>query len=147
MWWWISGICLLNIHIIFQFLTTFFPNFHAVKTFKKSSKTVRKLKTESIRKLSNFNFEWTKTLYQNNVNNIALFFLHFSRAIEVISYLWKHQRKRMSNARKNECQISQHSDILHRKFSEFYLCFQNYCEIWHLFSQAPIRNSLGCYYR
>ena len=32
------------------------------------------LKTESIRKLSNFNFQWTKTLYQNNLNNITLFF-------------------------------------------------------------------------
>ena len=28
-------------------------------------------KTESIRKLSNVNFQWTKTLYQNNLNNIA----------------------------------------------------------------------------
>ena len=43
-------------------------------------------KTESIRKLSYFNFQWTKTLYQNDLNNIA-FFLHFSRAIDVISYL------------------------------------------------------------
>ena len=31
------------------------------------------IKTESIRKLSNFNFQWTKTLYQNNLNIIALF--------------------------------------------------------------------------
>ena len=36
-----------------------------------------KKKTESNRKLSNFNFQWTKTLNQNNLNNIALFFLHF----------------------------------------------------------------------
>ena len=34
-------------------------------------------KTESTRKLSNFNFQWTKTLYQNNLNNIALFFTLF----------------------------------------------------------------------
>ena len=34
-------------------------------------------KTESIRKLSNFNFQWTKTVYQNNLNNIALFFTFF----------------------------------------------------------------------
>ena len=44
------------------------------------------IKTEYIRKLSNFNFEWKKTLYQNNLNNIA-FFLHFSRAIDMIIYL------------------------------------------------------------
>ena len=35
------------------------------------------IKTESIRKLNNFNFQWTKTLYQNNLNNIALFFTFF----------------------------------------------------------------------
>ena len=34
-------------------------------------------KTESTRKLSNFNFQRTKTLYQNNLNNIALFFTLF----------------------------------------------------------------------
>ena len=47
---------------------------------------------ESTRKLSNFNFQWTKTLYQNNLKNIAFFFT-FSRAKYVISHLWKHQRK------------------------------------------------------
>ena len=49
-------------------------------------------------------------------------------------------------SRENKCQISQ-NDILHVKFSEFYLCFHNSCEIWHLFSWAPIRNFLWCYYR
>ena len=32
-------------------------------------------KTESSRKLSNFNYQWTKTLYQNNLKNIAFFLL------------------------------------------------------------------------
>ena len=32
------------------------------------------IKTASIRKLSNFNFQWTKTLYQNNLKHIAFFF-------------------------------------------------------------------------
>ena len=32
------------------------------------------IKMESIRKLSNFNFQWTKTLYQNILNNTAFFF-------------------------------------------------------------------------
>ena len=41
----------------------------------------------AIRELSNFNFYWTKTLYQNNLNNIVFFFLHFSRATDIISYL------------------------------------------------------------
>ena len=35
------------------------------------------IKTESTRKLSNFNFQWTKTLYQNNLKNIAFFFTFF----------------------------------------------------------------------
>ena len=45
------------------------------------------IKTESIWKLSNLNFQWTKTLYQNNLNNIPSF-LHFSRAIDIISYIY-----------------------------------------------------------
>ena len=39
--------------------------------------TKKKLKMESTRKLSNFNFQWTKTLYQNNLKNIAFFFTFF----------------------------------------------------------------------
>ena len=35
------------------------------------------LDPESIRILSNFNFQWTKTLYQSNLNNIAFFFTFF----------------------------------------------------------------------
>ena len=35
------------------------------------------LKTESIRKLSNFYFQWTKTLFQNNFNHSAFFFTLF----------------------------------------------------------------------
>ena len=35
------------------------------------------VKTESIRNLSNFNFQWTKTLYQNNSKHVAFFFTFF----------------------------------------------------------------------
>ena len=39
---------------------------------------VEEIKTESFRKsIRNFNFQWTKTLYQNNWNNIAFFFTLF----------------------------------------------------------------------
>ena len=38
---------------------------------------LNKLKTKSIRKLGNFNFQWTKTLYQNNLSNIAFFSTFF----------------------------------------------------------------------
>ena len=36
-----------------------------------------RIKEESIRKLNNFNFLWTKTLYQNKFKHIALFFTLF----------------------------------------------------------------------
>ena len=35
------------------------------------------IKAESIRKLRNFNFQWTKTLHQNNFNYLASFFTLF----------------------------------------------------------------------
>ena len=35
------------------------------------------IKSKSIRKLSNLNFQCTKTLYQNNFNHIAFFFTLF----------------------------------------------------------------------
>ena len=44
------------------------------------------IKTEFTRKLSNCNFQWTKTLYQNNLKNSALFFT-ISRRKDVISHL------------------------------------------------------------
>ena len=36
-----------------------------------------RIKEESIRKLNNLNFRWTKTLYQNKFKHIALFFTLF----------------------------------------------------------------------
>ena len=47
---------------------------------------IQQLKTESTWTLSNFDFQWTKILYQNNLKHIA-FFLHFSRAKDVINHL------------------------------------------------------------
>ena len=37
----------------------------------------KEIKTKFIWKLSNFNFQWTKTLYQNNFKHIAFFFTLF----------------------------------------------------------------------
>ena len=36
-----------------------------------------KIKMESIGKLSNFNFQWIKALYQNNLKNICILFYIF----------------------------------------------------------------------
>ena len=44
------------------------------------------MKTESIRKLSNFNVQWTKILYQNNLKHITFIFT-FLRAKDLISHL------------------------------------------------------------
>ena len=44
-------------------------------TIKQNPKlTLKDLKTESIRKLSNFNSQWTKPLYQNILSHIIFFF-------------------------------------------------------------------------
>ena len=51
---------------------------------KKITKPNKHLKAELGK---NFNFQWTRALNQNNLNNIAFFFLHFSMAIDVISFL------------------------------------------------------------
>ena len=69
-------------------------------------------------------------------------FLHFSMAKDVISICNNTKENLLRGpCRENKCQILQ-NDILHMKFSEFYLCFHNSCEIWHLFSRAPMRISI-----
>ena len=55
------------------------------------------IKTEST---SNFNFQCIKTLYQNSLNDFAFFF-HFSRTIDLISYLQNHQRQFLMGGREN----------------------------------------------
>ena len=34
--------------------------------------------------------------------------------------------------------VNSQNDVFNMKFSEFYLCFRYSCEIWHLFSRAPV---------
>ena len=50
--------------------------------FVKSAVKRFEIKTESTRSLSNFNFQWTKSLYQNNLKNLHSL-LHFSRALVI----------------------------------------------------------------
>ena len=87
---------------------------------------LKKVKMESIRKLSNFNFQWTKSLYQNNLKHIA-FFLLFSRIMDVISKLSviTPEKNFYGSLRKKKIQISL-NELLCMKF---YLCFHNSCEI------------------
>ena len=66
---------------------------------KKNNQNIE-IQTESIRKLSNFNFQWTKTLYQNILNHIAFFFTLFkpykaNKLYEITSkkrLLWKPEK-------------------------------------------------------
>ena len=60
------------------------------------------IKTESTKKLSNFNFQWTKTLYQNNLKNIA-FFVTFFKGLRCN----KSSVAFLTELRENEFQISQ----------------------------------------
>ena len=46
----------------------------------KSSSIVTVIKTESTRKLNNFNFQWTKTMFQINLKHFAFICIPFSRA-------------------------------------------------------------------
>ena len=48
-----------------------------VATLLHKTRFKQAVKRESTRKLSNFNFQWTKPLYQNNLKNIAFFFTFF----------------------------------------------------------------------
>ena len=41
------------------------------------------INAESVRKLRNFNFQWTKTLHQNNFNYLASFFTLFEGYIVI----------------------------------------------------------------
>ena len=104
-----------------------------------------RIKTETTSTLSNFDFQWTKILYQNNLKHIA--FLHtLFKGYRCNKSSVVTPKKSLTGARENECQISRNY-ILHMKFSESYLCNHNSCEIWHSFSRTSMRNFLWCYYR
>ena len=101
------------------------------------------VKTESTRTLSNFDFQWTKIIYQNNLKLIAFFLTFFkgqscnnSSVVTPKEISYGSPRKWMSNFTK-----------LHMKFSEFYLRNHNSSEIRPLFSRTSIRYFLWCYYR
>ena len=92
-------------------------------------------KTLSIRILSNFNFQWTKTLYQNNFKYIAFFFTLYEILYEITPkkiFLWepKKQTSKASNFTK--------WSLTH---DEFICVFLNSC----VFSRALIRDCLWRY--
>ena len=64
--------------LMHSFMFTILVTAYSIKQPRFVSPVIH-FKTETIRKLSNFNFQclWTKTLYQNNLNSITLFFTFF----------------------------------------------------------------------
>ena len=77
--------------------------------------------TESIRKLSSINFQWTKTLDQNNLFTITELFVTFFKGYRCNLVNCNNTKKKIIvGAEENKCQISQ-NDNLHMKFSEFYV--------------------------
>ena len=81
---------------------------------------------ESIRILSNFNFQWTKTLiYQNNVNNIAIFFTFFQELYRCnLSYLDCNKTKENFSWEPEKTNVKFHKmTALHMKCSEFTCVF------------------------
>ena len=80
--WDTSGNLRETVHILHSFMHSFmFKILVTAYSIKQPSfvSPVIHFKTETIRKLSNFNFQclWTKTLYQNNLNSITLFLTFF----------------------------------------------------------------------
>ena len=83
------------------------------------------------------------------ISSILHSFLHFLRAINVISYM-----KYSVTAKKRFLWELKKTNFKSFKFHKmksyawwFYPCFLNSCEIWNLFSKVSIRNCLWRYYR
>ena len=109
-------------------------------------KTKKEINTESIRKLSNFYFQWTKTLYQNKFKQVAFFLTIFEGYKCNKLYEITPKKRFLCEPKKtNFKSFKFHETKSHAWW--FYLCFLNSCEIWNLFSLAPIRNCLWCHYR
>ena len=98
------------------------------------------LRRNPLRKSSNFNFQWTKTLYQKKLR-ILHPFKNFSRAINVTRYLksWLQRKGSYGSPRKQTSKASNFHKMKTYVW-RFYLGFLKSCEIWNLFSRAPIRN-------
>ena len=128
-----------SIHMIFKKLCIF----HAIKETKLAN-----IKTESISKLSNFNFQWTITWSQNNFRHIFILFT-LSRAINSMQC-----KLREVTQKKRFIWDPKKTNFKSFKFQEmksyawrFYLCFLHSCEIWNSFSDALKGNCVWCYCR
>ena len=97
---------------------SFTVNWFRKKTKERSEHKVwcGTLKTKSTTKLSNFYFQWGKTLYQDNLTNIAFFFTFFkglrcnnkSSVVTPKKIFHGRQRKWMSNFTRYVISIGNH---------------------------------------
>ena len=84
----------------------------------------KEIKPKFIRKLSNFNFQRTKTLYQNNFKHIAFFFTLFNGFKCNKLYEITPKKRFLLEPEKTNDDDDDNDD-----FRSFYLCFLNSCEI------------------
>ena len=93
-------------------------------------------KTESVRKLSNFTFQWTKTLYQNNFKHTGSFFTLFEGYKCHKLYEITPKKCSYGSGRKQTSKASIFTkwNLTHYKF---YLCFISSCEVEIYFLWLP----------
>ena len=98
-------------------------------------------KTESIRKLSNFNLQWTKTLYQNN------FLFYIFQGLQMSLVICNKTKDYFSwEPKKINVKLHKNSENI-GKILKIWCVRCHFFEIWHLFSRSLIRNYLWCYDR
>ena len=96
---------------------------------------------------SNFNFSGQKPLYQNNFKHIAFFFTLF-KGYKCNKLYEKTPKKRFWLEPKKPLNFKSLKLGKMKSYAwRFYLCFLKSRENWTLFSWAPVRNCLWCYYR
>ena len=101
---------------------------HMKSSSQEREKGKTQVKTESITKLNNFTFQWTKALYQNNLKHIAFFFTFFegykcNKLYEIIlkkRFLWELKKTSFQSFKFYK---------MKSYTCQFYLCFLNFCEI------------------
>ena len=97
---------------------------------KKGVSTV--FKTESTKKLSNLNFQWTKTLYQNNLKHIAFFFTFFKGYKDVIIVI-------CNNSKEIFLWELEKMNVKFHKITPSYSCdFQNFNRVFTILLKVDI---------
>ena len=104
-----------------------------------------KFKTESFMKLSNFSFQWTKILYQNNLKHIAFFFTFFKT--------WRCNKSSVITPKKiSHGSLRKWISIFTKLHLSYEICrdLPVFSQFWGnlaFISRTPRRNFLWCHYR